>query len=232
MPTVIVLAKAPVPGRVKTRLCPPLSPVEAAALQRACLIDFWRRLSELSGVRRVLCYDPPDSLGLFQELLGEEVEALAQSDGGLGTRLSTAFAALFATGARPILAVGADSPDLPLSHLRQAIRHLEESCDLVIGPALDGGYTSIGMSRLQQAPFEAIPWSTGEVTKITLERCREANLRACLLPSWYDVDDAGGLERLRAAVTSNPPSFPQLTRFFHQIRRPKPIVVRDRVQRR
>src|SRR5438270_12065838 len=88
---IIVFAKAPVPGRVKTRLCPPLTPEAAAALHQACVCDLWERLACLPWARRVLCHDPPESGEQFRQLLGGETELLAQVEGALGIKLSAAL---------------------------------------------------------------------------------------------------------------------------------------------
>src|SRR5437899_1971265 len=145
---IVVFAKAPEPGRVKTRLCPPLTPEGAADLHQACLCDLWERLARLSPVRRVICHDPPESGPLFRRLLGSETEMLPQSEGDLGEKLIAAFQTLFARGLGPVVAVGADSPDLPLTLVSSALRVLAAGPhDVVVGPAVDGGYTLIGLNR-------------------------------------------------------------------------------------
>jgi rSAM/selenodomain-associated transferase 1 len=214
-PVAVVFAKAPTPGRVMTRLCPPLTPRVAAELQQACLVDLWRRLERGVDAQRVLCFDPPGAADLFRELLGGEVELLPQAAGSLGDRLTAAFEALFAAGFCPVIAIGADSPDLPTEHPRQAIRRLAAGeCEVVLGPAEDGGYTLIGLSRPHPGPFEAIPWSTPEVLATTLERCRQAGLLFSTLPEWYDIDDAASLLRLRAAALARPEELPRVFQFF------------------
>lgn len=215
MKAVVVFAKAPEPGRVKTRLCPPLTAVEAAALQRACLGDLWVRLRCLPETHPVLCYDPPQAAGLFRSLLGREADLLEQSEGDLGQRLSAAFDALFARGLGPVAAVGADSPDLPLATLLSGLSALEtEECDVALAPAEDGGYTVIALRRPHPELFEAIPWSTEGVFSSTMERCRSAGLRVHTLPPWYDVDDPATLARLRASVLACPDKLPRLHRLF------------------
>jgi rSAM/selenodomain-associated transferase 1 len=212
---VVVFAKAPVASHVKTRLCPPLTPAAAAELQRACLCDFWERLARLSPVRRILCHDPPECGDQFRQLLGEATELLPQAEGDLGDRLAAALRALFARGLGPVVAVGADSPDLPLRFVADALRLLTTGrSDVVVGPALDGGYTLIGLSRFHPDPFLCIPWSTSDVCAMTRDRCAEAGLRLVTLAPWEDVDDAGSLARLRDRVLSHPDGFPCLSGFF------------------
>jgi uncharacterized protein len=214
---ILLFAKAPEPGQVKTRLCPPLSPAEAAELQRACLQDLWARLGRLPGVRRVLCHHPRGSADQFRDLIGRDTDLLAQSEGDLGHRLAAAFEALFGRGLDPIVAVGADSPDLPLEFITQALEGLcARQCDVALGPAADGGYTLIGLHSPQPAVFEAIPWSTSQVFSITRERCRQGGLRVLTLPEWYDVDDAASLARLHHRVLDSPADLPHLHRWFSQ----------------
>jgi rSAM/selenodomain-associated transferase 1 len=211
----VVLAKAPQPGRVKTRLCPPLSPASATSLQRACLSDLWARLGSLRGVERVLCYDPPDAAALFRELLGADADLLPQPTGDLGQRLVAAFEALFARGLSPVVALGAASPDLPLSLVTGALAALAAGdCEVAIGPAADGGYTLVGLRQPLREPFVAIPWSTPAVLTTTLKRCRQAGLAVRVLDPWDDVDDAASLDRLRDRVLASPDELPQLRRFF------------------
>ena len=212
---VVVFAKAPVSGRVKTRLCPPLSAEGAAELQLACLQDLWLRLGRLREVERCLCYDPPDALDLFFSWLDGVTVHLPQAGGSLGERLTAGFAALFRAGYRAVVAVGADSPDLPLTHVTRALNHLLGGAqDVVIGPAEDGGYVLIGLDRPQPDLFRNIPWSTDRVADDTRERCRQAGLRLFELPPWYDLDRPSDLHRLRATVACRPDEFPHLSRHF------------------
>ena len=218
-PAILLFAKAPEPGQVKTRLCPPLTPVEAAELQRACLRDLWTRLGALASPHVVLCHHPPEAGERFRDLIGGEPDLLAQSEGDLGHRLTAAFAALFGRGLGPVVAIGADSPDLPLEFIAQALDALRAGqCEVALGPAADGGYTLIGLHSLQPAVFEAIPWSTSQVFSATRERCRQADLRVLTVPEWYDVDDAASLARLREQVLASPADLPHLHRWFRQCR--------------
>jgi uncharacterized protein len=217
IPAILLFAKAPLPGQVKTRLCPPLTPEAAAELQRACLLDLLARLGCLTGVHRVLCHHPPGSAEQFHDLIGRDTDLLAQSEGDLGHRLAAAFVALFGRGLGPVVAVGADSPDLPLEFITQALAALcAGQCDVALGPAADGGYTLIGLRCPQPAVLEAIPWSTSQVFSITRERCRQAGLRMLTLPEWYDVDDAASLARLRLRVLDSPVDLPHLHQWFSQ----------------
>ena len=99
--------------------------------------------------------------------------------------------------------IDADSPTMPQDALRQAVETLSRAGDrMVLGGSDDGGYYLLGIKRLHQRLFEQIDWSTGRVFAQTLERAREIGLQAELLPTWYDVDDAVTLERLRRELAA------------------------------
>jgi rSAM/selenodomain-associated transferase 1 len=213
--TVAVFAKWPEPGRVKTRLCPPLTHETAAELQRACLGDLWDRLGLLTGVHLVLCYDPPGSADQFKTLLGEDIFLMEQPAGDLGQRLIGAFATLCLAGLGPVAVVGADSPDLPLATIHHALAVLKNGrCDVALAPAEDGGYTLVSLTSPHPELFHDIPWSTPSVFVETLAACRTAGLRVHTLEPWYDVDDAASLERLRGSVRQTPGELPRLHRWF------------------
>jgi glycosyltransferase A (GT-A) superfamily protein (DUF2064 family) len=172
-----VMAKAPVAGQVKTRLCPPLTPAEAAALARCFLLDRLEQLGVLpAGVRLV-----------------------PQEGADLGARLDRVLTDLLAEGYAGAIAVDADSPTLPTAYLRRACGVLRDpAIDVVVGPCEDGGYYLIGLRAPVPALFRDMPWSTAGVTEETLARARRLGLRLALLPSWFDVDRGEDLARLRA----------------------------------
>jgi len=191
---VAIFAKAPIPGRVKTRLTPPLTPEAAARVARACL--------EVSLRRFVPTVDAPFTLFLDGEAdptlraLAAElgIPIVSQAVGDLGARLHAAFSNLRKTGATKTLAIGSDSPTLDPARIEKAIAALDEK-DVAIGPTEDGGYYLIGVRGPADRLFERIPWSTPEVARVTLERAKELGLSVHLLPAWYDVDDVASLRR-------------------------------------
>jgi rSAM/selenodomain-associated transferase 1 len=189
---VIVLAKQPVAGYAKTRLASVLGRDEAARLAEAFLRD---TLAFAAGrARRLYAACAPDASAF--RTLAPGARCFAQPDGDLGARLAHAFEMAFRDGAsRPVL-IGADSPTLP-SQLLTAAHEALGSHDVVIGPALDGGYYLIGMRELHRSLFDRIDWSSDLVLAQTLARARAAGLDVFVLPRWYDVDDASGLARLR-----------------------------------
>lgn len=197
----IVFAKNPVPNQVKTRLCPVLSPEQAASLYQAFLIDWCSALSKLPANDLVIAYAPPDSLRELQALIGEHAIYIPQPNCGLGERLISASQWACAKNCRKFLLVGSDSPTLPIAYIERAVELLE-SRDVVIGPSMDGGYYLIGFSRIgadRAIPsiFQDIAWSTPHALRQTLEKVAAINARLGLLPPWYDVDTPSDLRFLR-----------------------------------
>jgi len=195
---VVILAKAPVPGKVKTRLTPPLTPEQAAQLAEKLLRETTLLVQSLKGVRPVVAVDPPEGIDLVRRLLGSSIQFVPQTDGDLGKRLSEVFWQFFAVGSKGVMVLGADHPNLPREYLVQAQEALEKSDDpVVLGPTEDGGYYLIGLNRFHPELFEGIPWSTADVLRITQERAESIGLSVTLLPSWYDIDRPEDLSRHR-----------------------------------
>lgn len=192
----IVFAKHPVPGRVKTRLNPPLTPEEAAELYRCMLLDTLTKVRSLPDVSGYLFYqDEKAALPYFQGIAPEFV-LLPQQGCDLGARMAGAFREVLSRGHRRVVIVGTDAPDLPVDYLHQAFRALaEESVDVVFGPSSDGGYYLLALKTLPDCLFEGIAWSTGTVLVESLARAVEADLRVRLLPEWHDVDTPTDLWR-------------------------------------
>jgi rSAM/selenodomain-associated transferase 1 len=185
----LVFAKAPVSGRVKTRLSPPLPPAEAAALYEACLRDVVA-LCARERARVELWYDDH---GTASHYFAHEfpVAIHAQSAGDLGEKMSDAFARSFADGAQRVIIVGSDIPTLPESVLNAAVDGLREA-ELVIGPTLDGGYYLVGLTAQAwpraRSLFTGMEWSTPTVFRATVDKAAQDGLDLRVLPGWYDVD--------------------------------------------
>jgi uncharacterized protein len=195
-----IFAKAPRPGRVKTRLSPPLTPDEAAAIHQASLFDVVRLARAAHGDVRLRHDDPPGSAAYFARVF-PDLEQTPQGDGDLGRRLERAFDDAFAEDAAAAAIIGSDSPTLPADTLTAGLdavlRH-----DVVLGPAPDGGYYFIGVRReawpRARRMLEDISWSTDRVLRETLARLAGAVPDVELLPPWYDIDRFDDL-RLAAA---------------------------------
>ena len=224
---VIVFVKNPVPGQVKTRLTPHLSPEQAASLYRAFLIDWCNTLSTISTAHRVIAYTPSDGLKALQTLIGEDSVYIPQVGASLGERLIAAARWACDQGYSKFLFVGSDSPTLPIQYVERAL-DLLESRDVIIGPSVDGGYYLIGFSKHGASLsipniFEGITWSTEVVFQQTLEKIQVVNARLGLLPPWYDVDTPTGLQLLRDHLfgmdlagesSPAPQTYSKLTKWF------------------
>jgi rSAM/selenodomain-associated transferase 1 len=196
-----VMAKAPRPGRVKTRLSPPLTLEQTAALNICFLKDTTENLASIPGGAGLISYTPAGDEALFDGLLPETFGLVLQRGDGFGERLLAAAQDILAIGYGAVCLIDSDSPTVPAAAFRAAVEALGRAGDrVVLGPSHDGGYYLIGLKRAHAAPFERITWSTGSVLTETLERCREAGLEVVMLPTWYDVDDEATLEILTAEL--------------------------------
>lgn len=184
---VIMLAKAPVAGRVKTRLG--LAGDVAAALARAFIEDTWRALGACH-VERELAYDG-DARAL-PALDG--CVRWAQPAGDLGARIEAALA-------RGTIVVGTDAPGLPTALIRAASAALDTH-DAVIGPACDGGFVLLGTRRCPARLLADLRWSQPDTGRLTRQRLEARGYRVALLPTWFDVDQPADLARLRAVIAA------------------------------
>ena len=192
--TLIVFAKVPRPGRVKTRLAAAIGDARAASLYRV----MGRRV--LDGVRggdyRLVAYiDPAHELDAARAWLGAAgADFRAQEGGDLGERLVDAFRREFRR-ARRVCAIGTDAPAVDRRVVEGAFAELSSS-DLVLGPALDGGYYLIGATGYWPDLFRDVPWSTEDVMTATLARARALKLRTATLEPLPDIDTIEDLERV------------------------------------
>ncbi len=195
-----IMTKAPLPGRVKTRLTPPLSPAEAAALHACFLRDTAAAITAACAAgacEGAVVYTPAGSEAVFDALVPPEFHRVLQRGGTLGERLYGAAADLRDAGYAALCLVGSDSPTLSPAVFTEAAGLLARDPDcVVIGPADDGGYYLIGMTAPDPRLFAGIAWGTEAVFAQTLARAAEAGVRVEVLPRWYDVDDAPSLRRL------------------------------------
>ncbi|MBI5342741.1 MAG: TIGR04282 family arsenosugar biosynthesis glycosyltransferase [Deltaproteobacteria bacterium] len=195
--TLILMCKAPIPGTVKTRLCPPLSRRQAAALYACFLEDTAGEAASLRRIRRRLCYAPPEAKAYFLAAPFSGFLPREQKGNGLGERMAHAMEEAFSEGARRVAIVGGDCPALSAERIRSAFRELSDGADAVFGPSEDGGFYLIGLSAPSPFLFPGIEWSTGTVLTEILSRCRNAGMTYALLPAESDVDTAEDLAALR-----------------------------------
>jgi rSAM/selenodomain-associated transferase 1 len=200
-PTVLVVAKAPAPGRSKTRLVPPLSPRQAADLAEALLLDTLDACRAQGHPPGILA--PPDEVPALGGMAGPAVPLVAQEGRGLPDALRLGMARHLAGG--PVALVSSDVPGLPPGALDTAFAALATGADVVLGPSYDGGYWLIAMRAFHEAVFTAIPWSTPACAAVTARRAEDAGLRVARLALWRDVDTAVDLAVLGVAELAGAP---------------------------
>ena len=191
----LVFARAPVPGRVKTRLVPALGAAAAAELYAALLEDLLDRLA--TGDFEVTVVWEGEVPAAYRDVAPGHGR---QTEGDLGRRMHAALTTVAAGGA--VALVGSDLPTLGAGRVAEAFDRLEEGADVVVGPAWDGGYYLIA-GRPETLPaelFEGVPWGSPEVCEATLRRCRSAGLSVSVLAVERDVDTPEDLAWLEAAV--------------------------------
>ena len=198
MRRVLLFAKRPRRGKVKTRLVPPLTPDQALTLYRAFLEDQLRWLVESVGAERTeLCLDGPFEPTDFLAPLPAGVRVTTQGPGDLGARMLQAFRRGHSEGLQATLIVAADAPTLSACTLESAFTAIEAGADGALAPSVDGGYVLIGLSRPRAELFFEVDWGTPAVLGQTRSRARTAAIDLAPLPPWYDVDDRHSLNMLR-----------------------------------
>ena len=205
-----IFCKTPTAGLSKTRLSPPLGEAECALLSACFIRDVSTTIGALAregGVTGYAAYTPVGSEPALRRLLPPDFRLIAQGEGAFGERLLNATADLLSAGHSGAILINSDSPTLPLSILRAAAEAVRRDDAVVLGPALDGGYTLIGLSKAHARIFDDIPWSTPQVYERTVERAREMRLPVVTLPQWYDIDDGDSLRLLESELAGERPAF-------------------------
>ncbi len=190
----IVFARTPVAGRVKTRLIGRLTAQQAAELHQAMIADTVVLVAALplQAQRRILFSEEPPAM-----VLPRAVRAGRQAEGDLGRRLVAAMGDAFTHGAEKVIVLGSDSPHLPPARILEAERALD-TADLVLGPTDDGGFYLVGCrhSRFVPAIFAGVEWGSPRVFQQTHDAAVAAGLRTTLLAPGYDLDEWDDLLRL------------------------------------
>ncbi len=198
--TLLVVAKQPVPGDTKTRLCPPLSYAQAAALYECFLYDTLDLMRKVVNVQCGIGFLPEDAREYFHRL-APDMELTCQVGASLGERLDHLLTQALASGSGRAVVMDSDSPTLPAEYISQAFDRLEDA-DVVLGPTRDGGYYLIGMKQPQPRLLRQVQMSTPHVLADTLALAEAAGLAVSLLPTWYDIDTIADLHQLDAEITS------------------------------
>ncbi len=210
--TLILFAKYPTPGKVKTRLIPAVNAETAALLAESFLLDLTERIARNLNphIRCVLCFDPPDAKAAFCELLAnvpafaERFDFVAQRGEGLGQRLTNALADVRQTHSGPFIFIGADAPDLPLHEIESGAHHAQNRT-AYLTPAHDGGYVLLALPHdVLDTVFDNIAWSTVTTANdqiVQLKRCGITTVS--LGQTWRDVDDPDDLKYLEDRLNAD-----------------------------
>ncbi len=218
-----IMTKAPEAGRVKTRLSPPLTPEEAAELNRNFLRDLGEAIihaSSNSPGRGVAVYTPLGKASQYEGVLPPDFLFVPQRGEDFGERLRFAGEDLLAFGFETFCLINSDSPMVPAVSFAQAAQALAEPGDRVLlGPSEDGGYYLIGLKTMHRRLFEEIEWSTETVLTQTRERAAELRLETVMLPPALDVDDGATLKTLcdRLFESDQVRAAPHTRKFLAQI---------------
>lgn len=192
----IVIAKEPVPGRVKTRLTPPFTPQNAASLATAALADTLAAVEDTPVTRRVLALD-----GAAGNWLPAGFDVVAQRGGGLDERLAAAYADTYASLPLPMVLIGMDTPQVTPGLLTEAAESLVcGEADAVFGPAEDGGFWLLGLRRPDRSLLAGVPMSRPDTGRHQLDRLTSAGLRVAILPELTDVDTVREAELVAGAI--------------------------------
>jgi uncharacterized protein len=198
---IAIMAKASAPGQTKTRLVPPLTFDEAAALNTAFLQDIADNVllaGRHSSISGYVAFTPAGSQDFFRSILPPSIGLIDACLPTFGDCLTRTIEELLARGHQSAVVLNSDSPTLPTALLIETAEALARPGErAVLGPSSDGGYYLLGIKTVHHRLFEDIAWSTARVAEQTRERAREINLDIHTLPVWYDVDDAAGLRQLR-----------------------------------
>jgi rSAM/selenodomain-associated transferase 1 len=209
----LIMAKRPTPGRTKTRLVPPLTLDQAAALYENFLRDTLNLARQVTDVQPVVAFTPAGARAYFASL-APDFDTIQQKGVDLGARLDNALTHHLDLGYQRVVMINSDGPTIPLAYLADAFERLRGEADVVLGPADDGGYYLIGLKQPAPRLLREVRMSTPHVTTDTLALALEERLRVALLPNWYDVDNAKSLVRLAVELRDAPPEIAPHTRTF------------------
>ena len=209
----IIMAKEPRVGSTKTRLCPPLTPEQAAQIYEALLLDTIDIAAGIEGLDLAIAVTPSDAADYFKHITPDGTLLIPVDCPDIGLCLSQVLSELLRIGYNHVLALHSDGPTLPVAYIQEAIRTLTDK-DLVFGPAEDGGYYLIGLSRIHTEIFTGIEWSTEKVLSQSIFKADQSGLSVHVLPPWYDVDTANDIHRLRNEIKTLPTDTLRHTRHF------------------
>jgi rSAM/selenodomain-associated transferase 1 len=187
---IIILAKAPLPKHVKTRLMGHLTDEERLNLYESLLKETVKKLTGIEGVDTLICYWPMDAKDYFMQF---GLEIFPQSDGDIGTRMFNALKKVFDMSYKKAVIVGVDIPDLSSEPALKALEMLDKK-DIVFGPSFDGGYYMVGMKKPLREIFEDIEWSTKATLKQSIEKASEQGYNLHFTETLLDIDTPDDLK--------------------------------------
>ena len=190
---VILFARDPILGQVKTRLSPALDDETILKLYTCFVEDSLEKIRQVDNAKCFVGISPDNRSGFFEGIDIFGVSLFAQRGKDLGDKMRQAFVDRFAEGYKKVVIIGSDSPSLPVSYINKA---LASEKDLVLGPSTDGGYYLIAMSGKVSEVFSGVAWGTKHVLDETLKKLKGARTSLELLPIWYDVDSPDDLKFL------------------------------------
>ena len=199
---IIIMAKVPSAGNVKTRLQPFLSADECAALSEAFLQDTVNKARAVCE-NVVLAYSPPAEINTLRNFLPSQNKFIEQTGKDLGEKMFNAFKFAFGQRTDAVVMIGTDSPTFPFDFIEQAFEFLETNSDVVLGKTEDGGFYLIGLRKLESEIFENVAWSSPETFEQVFENIHKSNLHLREVPAWYDVDEQADFEKLREEILHN-----------------------------
>jgi len=214
--TLVIMAKAPKLGMVKTRLAQCLPPPVVTALYR-CLLEDTMALAQSLGRIEVAIMCPASDRDDLTRLAGDAVCVVAQTGEGLAAGLTSVFAQFAVNGQQRVIAFNSDSPHLPASVLERAFEALA-TCDVVVGPTHDGGYYLVGAKTIHAGLFNGDGMGTSSALETLLARARALGLSVRLADPFYDIDVVSDLLRLDAELRLSPPRAPRTAAWLAQWR--------------
>ena len=191
---VILFARDPILGQVKTRLSPSFDDETILKLYICFVEDSLEKIRQVDNVECFVGISPDNHSGFFAGIESFGMSLFVQRGKNLGDKMRQAFVDRFAEGYKKVVIIGSDSPSLPVSYINKA---LASEKDLVLGPSTDGGYYLIAMSGKVSEVFSGVAWGTKNVLDETLEKIKGTNVSLELLPIWYDIDSPDDLKFLK-----------------------------------
>lgn len=200
---IVVFAKAPLPGQVKTRLFPPFTSEEAAALAEAFLFDTLDLIESADlNLWKIIYFTPENEANYFSEIISDGWQIKPQRGKSFKMRLINVLREESENGDQPVVVIGADSPTLPPHYLVEAFKLLKK-VDLVIGPALDGGFYLIGIKKFHYGLLNHVILSKSDSCNKLVSNAAIMGLTFKTLPTWYDIDHSDDLDQINDPLTVN-----------------------------